>query len=675
MRRELLRRSATFVPLLACIAFLSAQAPRRAPVREYPIQAVPFYQVTVDDAFWAPRIERNRTVSIPHIMSENERTGRVANFEVAAGRREGTYQGKRFNDSDVYKTIEAAAYTLRTHPDAALQSKLERIVGLMANSQLPDGYLYPARTIFSDPPVAGIGPERWVNLNGSHELYNMGHLYEAALAWQAAAGKDDLMKVALRNIDLVAHDFGPAARKAVPGHEEVELALVKLFRATGNQRFFDLARFFLDQRGHPHDTQPYPADSAFAIYNDRPYMQDQAPLTEQTRAIGHAVRAMYVYSAMTDVAALAGDEAYGKALDLIWNDMVSRRMYVTGGIGSRGSNEGFGDDYELPNGQAYAETCASVGSDLWNERMFLLHGDAKYVDVLERVLYNGYLSGVSIAGDTFFYQNPLASSGDVERSSYFEVACCPSNLARLMAQMPGLIYAHKDDVLFVNLFVGSRAQVALAPGKVTVSEQTQYPWDGKVRVRVQPEKPMEFALYLRVPGWARNEPVPGDLYRFSERSGERPMLSLNGKAVPLDDSNIEAGAFGRGYARIRRRWMPGDVVELVLPMPVRRVLANDAVKADSQRAAIERGPLVYALEAVDNNGRTSNLVLPLHVILKHEFRPEMLGGIGVITGPGLALMEEGENPRKVQVTAIPYFAWANRYKGEMDVWVPYRIEN
>jgi len=661
-------RTVVALSLLVCAALVSGQAPATKAARDYPIRAVPFYDVSVDDSFWAPRLERNRSVSIPHIMRENERTGRIANFEKAAGLKKGDYEGRRFNDSDVYKTIEAASYALKAHPDPALEAQLARQVDLIARSQVPDGYLYPARTLGAKPPVPGIGPQRWVNLNGSHELYNVGHLYEAALAWQLATGRGDLMQVALKSAGLVDREFGPNARKAVPGHEEIELALIKMYRVTGDERYFALARFFLDQRGRPHDTQPYPADSPFAIYNDRPYMQDHLPVTEQTRAIGHAVRAMYLYSAMTDVAALEGDTPYRDAVDRIWTDMVSKRMYVTGGIGSRGVVEAFGDDYELPNKEAYTETCASVGNDLWNERMFLLHGDARYVDVLERVLYNGALSGVSATGDRFFYQNPLESAGDVERSEYFEVACCPSNLARLLGQMPGFIYAvgpdrtaGSGDILFVNLFIGGSARTTVASTPVTIAQQTQYPWDGRIRITVKPAKPAEFALHVRVPGWAREQPVPGDLYRFADRGSAEPRLSVNGQATAV---HLETG-----YARIRRRWSPGDVVELDLPMPVRRLIAHKSVAADRGRAAIQRGPVVYAVEAIDNGGRISNLSLPLSVVLRHEFRPSLLGGIGVVTGPGRAIDAKGA--RKVQVTAIPYFAWANRGKGEMAVWLPY----
>ncbi len=668
------RRAVVAVPLLVCTALVAGQSPAgRKPAREYAIQAVAFDDVTVDDEFWKPRLERNATVTMRHLMDENERTNRVANFERAAGLAKGEYEGKRFNDSDVYKTIEAAAYTLRVHPDPDLLARLYRIIGFIEHAQLPDGYLYPARTLGATPPVAGIGPQRWVNLNGSHELYNVGHLYEAAAAWQTCILSDRLMAVANKNFELVNREFGPDGRKAVPGHEEIELALIRLYRLTGDERYFNLARFFLDQRGRQHDTKPYPPEEKeFAdVYNDRAYMQDHLPVTEQTRATGHAVRAVYLYSAMTDVAALAGDADYAKAVDTIWTDMVSKRMYVTGGVGSIGKSEGFGDDYDLPNKDAYAETCASVGNDLWNQRMFLLHGDAKYVDVLERVLYNGFLVGVSNDGQKFFYQNPLEATADLpltdywkgERISYFNVACCPSNLARLMAQMPGLIYAHRDDQIFVNLFVGSRARVTLPFGRVAIAQQTRYPWDGKVKITVTPDKARDFELWVRIPGWAREEPVPSALYRYADRHGAAPTLSVTG-------SRSEPVTVENGYARIRRRWSPGDVVELNLPMPVRRVVANPAVKADRGRAAIERGPLVYAVESVDNDGNATNIVLPLSVVLKHELRPTLLGGLGVVTGPGV-VVEKDHSTRPVQVIAVPYFAWGNRGKGEMSVWLPY----
>ena len=418
---------------------------------DYPITPVPAAQVKLTDTFWAPKLETNRRVTIPHIMRENETTGRVDNFRKAARQMEGPYTGRRFNDTDVYKIVEAASLSLKAKPDPVLEKKVDDLIALIAASQEPDGYLYPARTIDPRNPAAGAGPERWIHENGSHELYNAGHLYEAAVAHFQSTGKKTLLNVAVRNADLVAATFGPSARHAVPGHEEIEVGLVKLFRATGNVKYLDTAKFFIDERGKPHpDMQDYPAGN-FAMYNERPYKQDQEPFVDQTRAVGHAVRAVYLYMGAADVAALTADARYTAALDRLWQDMTSKRMYLTGGIGARGTTESFGEDYELPNRRAYTETCASVGNLLWGHRMFLLHGDAKYLDVLEQVLYNGYLSGVSLSGDRFFYQNPLESAGRTDRVAYFDVACCPANLSRLMEQVPGLLYSTRGNDLFLNL--------------------------------------------------------------------------------------------------------------------------------------------------------------------------------------------------------------------------------
>ena len=642
-----------------------------AAVRESPIRPVPLTAVDVNDAFWSARMETNRTITIPHIMRQNEETGRVANFEKAAGSKEGAYEGRRFNDTDIYKIVEAASYSLARHPDPALDRQLDDLIALIEKAQEPDGYLFPARTIDPANPAPGVGPERWVNLNGSHELYNSGHLYEAAVAHYQATGKRSLLDVAVRNADLVASVFGPDGRHAIPGHEEIEVGLVKLYRATGNARYLATAKFFIDQRGHAHDIEPY-GEGPFAMYNERGYKQDHEPLVDQRRAVGHAVRAMYLYMSATDIAALEGDAAYAGALDRLWTDMTSKRMYVTGGIGARGTTESFGEDYELPNLRAYTETCAAVGATLWGHRMFLLHGDARYLDVLERTLLNGALSGVSLAGDTFFYQNPLASTGRAERRAYFDVACCPANISRLIAQLPGLVYATRPaggapdraaDV-FVNLYVGSRATVDLAGTAIRFAQNTRYPWDGIVAIAVDPPAPTRFTLNLRIPGWAQGDAIGTDLYRFSDSVGagfSRPdsgiALAINGDPVPLDLQN--------GFARITREWAPGDSVRLELPMPVRRVLAHEGVADDVGRSAIQRGPLVYAAEGVDNGGAVEGLVLPLDAPLDHAWRADVVGGVEIVTGTAL------ESGKPTPFTAVPYYAWANRGPGEMAVWIRY----
>jgi len=625
---------------------------------DYPITPVLASQVKLTDTFWAPKLETNRRVTIPHIMRENEASGRVDNFRKAARQMPGPYVGRRFNDTDIYKVVEAASYALKAKPDPLLEKKVDDLVALVAASQEPDGYLFPARTIDPKNPAAGVGPERWVFENGSHELYNSGHLYEAAVAHFQSTGKKTLLDVAIRNADLVVSTFGPKGRQAVPGHEVIEVGLVKMFRVTGNRKYLDTAKFFIDGRGKPHpDMQDYPA-GPFAMYNERPYKQDQEPFVDQTRAVGHAVRAVYLYMGAADVAALTSDAAYTAALDRLWQDMTSKRMYLTGGIGARGTTESFGEDYELPNRRAYTETCASVGNHLWGHRMFLLHGDARYLDVLEQVLYNGYLSGVSLSGDRFFYQNPLESTGRTDRSAYFDVACCPANLARLMAQVPGLLYSTRGNDVFANLYAASAATVKTPAGDVGLKEETKYPWDGLVTFTVDVAKPRAFALNLRVPAWTRlppqagyggaSAPVPGGLYQFTEPIADSVRVTVNGKAMPLKAD--------RGFATVSRTWKRGDVVRLDLPMPARRVTSDPRIADNVGKMAVQRGPIVYALEGIDNGGKVLDTSLT-EAPLTHEFRPALLGGVEVVkSGP---------------LTFVPYYAWNNRGVGEMAVWISF----
>ncbi|HVD92631.1 MAG TPA: beta-L-arabinofuranosidase domain-containing protein [Vicinamibacterales bacterium] len=620
---------------------------------DYPITPVPASQVTLTGGFWAPRLDTNRRVTIPHIMRENETTGRVDNFRKAAHQVDGAYTGRRFNDTDVYKILEAASLSLKAKPDPALEKKVDDLIALIAAAQEPDGYLFPARTIDPKNPAPGVGPERWALENGSHELYNAGHLYEAAVAHFASTGKRTLLDVAVRNADLVAATFGPNGRHAVPGHEEIEVGLVKLFRVTGDRKYLDTAKFFIDERGKPHpDMQNYP-DGPFAMYNERPYKQDQEPFVDQTRAVGHAVRAVYLYMGAADVSALTSDKAYGAALDRLWEDMASKRMYLTGGIGARGTTESFGEDYELPNRRAYTETCASVGSLLWGHRMFLLRGDAKYLDVLEQVLYNGYLSGVSLSGDRFFYQNPLESAGRTDRSAYFDVACCPANLARAMEQIPGLLYSTRGSDLFVNLYAASTASIATPAGPLRVKEATRYPWDGVVSLTIDVDKPRAFAVNLRAPSWmaTTGAAVPGDLYRFADKSTLAARLTVNGRPAPLKLS--------KGFVTVSRTWKKGDVVRLDMPMPVRRIVADARVSDDVGKVAIQRGPIVYALEGIDNGGTALDKTLT-NAPMSHEYRPTLLGGVEIVRGRGT----------QSDLTFIPYYAWDNRGAGEMAVWVP-----
>ena len=625
-----------------------------------------FTRVKVQDVFWLPKMETNRTATLPFIMQQNEKAGAVDNFRKGARLKQGPYVGRRFADTDVYKLIEGASYSLLLHPDPALKAQLDELIKLIGAVQEPDGYLFPARTIDPKNPAPGVGPERWYYLRGSHELYNSGHMFEAAVAHFQATGERSFLDIAVKNADLLVNTFGPERRRDMPGHEEVEIGLAKLFRATGNQKYLDLARFFIDQRGRPHDGNLYPADSNFALYNGKEYMQDHKPVLEQDKAVGHAVRAMYLYAGMADVAALGGHPEYIKAMDSLWEDVVARKMYLTGGVGARGTSEAFGESYELPNASAYTETCAAVGNALWNHRLFLLHGDARYVDVLERIMYNGLISGVALDGKSFFYQNPLQASGKAGRSEWFSVACCPPNLARFLASVPGYVYAVKDDALYVNLFMANTAAVTVQGRPVTVRQETRYPWDGAVRIAVDPATAGEFTVQVRIPGWARNQAVPTDLYRFHDQSKEMPALKINGAPVSL--------TLNKGYGSIRRTWKKGDVVELSLPMPVRRVLAHDGVKEDAGKAALQRGPIVFCVEGPDNGGRVLNIALPDAAQLNAEFHPELLAGVTVIKGKGVVLERDASGKVMSQTErdflAIPYYAWANRGRSEMAVWLP-----
>lgn len=673
-----MRSPARFSGLTALILVLAlilpgcrgrSAAPRgpAAPAQDYPIRPVPFTEVTLTDSFWAPRLETNRTVSVPYALRMNKETGRVDNFRKAAHLMTGPTKGRRFNDSDIYKAMEAAAYTLRLHPDPALEKKLDELVALIAQAQEPDGYLYTTRTADPAHPAAGAGAERWSNLRISHELYNVGHMYEAAVAHFQATGKRSFLDIAEKNAALLLRTFGsgPGRRRGFPGHQEIEIGLAKLYRATGNHAYLDLAKFFLDERGHYFGGERHAPDDPFAVYDSDEYMQNHKPVLEQDQAVGHAVRAMYMYSGMADVAALGGYPEYVTAIDRLWLDVAGRKQYLTGGVGARSGSEAFGEAYELPNAEAYTETCAAIGNALWNFRLFLLHGESKDMDVFERVLYNGLLSGVSLSGDRFFYQNPLESAGGYERSPWFEVACCPPNMTRFLPSLPGYVYATKNDVVFVNLFIAGSGRVSLPGRAIVLTQETRYPWDGIIALTVAPNQPGPFELAVRIPGWARGQAMPTDLYRFLDSADGEPALKVNGQALALEVRD--------GYARIRRDWKSGDVVELVLPMPVRRVVAHDLVAEDAGRVAIQRGPVLFAVEGVDNDNRVFDLVLPDAAPLAAEFRRDMLNGVAAISGSALVLSKDAAG-KTVETArpflAVPYYAWANRGAGQMLVWLP-----
>ena len=624
---------------------------------DYPIQPVPFTAVKLTDNFWAPRIKKNASVTIPIAFGYCESTGRVKNFEIAAGRDTGKFQTiYPFDDSDVYKIIEGASYSLQTFPDPKLEVYLDTLINKIGKAQEPDGYLYTNRTIAEKHGGRGLhewaGKNRWeMDSILSHELYNLGHLYEAAVAHYQATGKRTLLDIALKSADLVNKDFGYDKVKVYPGHQVIEMGLVKLYRVTGEKKYLDLARFFLDIRG--------PKGQSYNQANLKP--------VDQTEAVGHSVRATYMYSGMADIAAIENDPAYLKAITRIWGDLVNGKMYLTGGIGASGGNEGFAEPFLLPNITAYCETCASIGDIFFNHRLFLLHGQSKYIDILEKTLYNSMLSGVSLSADRFFYPNPLESSGHQSRQAWFGCACCPSNVARFVPAIPGYIYAVTDKELYVNLFISNDANISLGKRKVNISQKANFPWDGKVEITVNPQTNSRFNLKIRIPGWARNEAIPGGLYKFTDNDTEPIKLSINGKASDIQTEE--------GYAVVSREWKRGDKIEIEFPMPVRKVIADERVKEDNEKIAFQRGPLIYCAEWPESNsGNVLDLVVKKDAAVTTEFEPSLLNGIQVIKTSGFETKKTldgkvemlGEEPVKL----IPYALWNNRGAGQMRVWFP-----
>lgn len=626
---------------------------------DYSIQPVAFAAVRVDDGFWTPRLETNRQTTVWYDLKKCEETGRIDNFAKAGGLKPGKFRGEPWDDSDVYKVMQGAAATLATHPDPKLDAYLDDLIASIAAAQEPDGYLYTARTLNSGHRRAG--QHRWLNERGaespgddSHELYNLGHLYEAAAVHYQATGKTNLLHIARRSADLVANTWGKGKLEIPPGHQEIELALVRLYRVTRDEKYLNLAKFLLDCRGNGRYTIP-------PGHFDAHYYSDHKPLVEQTEAVGHCVRSTYMYSAMADVAALKCDAAYARAVDAIWEGVVGRKLYLTGGIGADHTTEGFAPDYLLPN-DSYNETCAAIGNALWNERMFLLHGDAKYADVLERIIYNGFLSGVALTGDKFFYPNPLVcdgkhkfNQGSMERAPWFGCSCCPVNDVRFIPEIASYIYATRGDELFVNLFIGGDAKATIAGTNVKLTQQTRYPWVGEVALKIEPAAAKKFTLNVRIPGWARNEPLPGDLYRYDDGLKPQVKLAVNGQVVKYK--------LVKGYAQISRKWQAGDMVTLNLEMPVRRVVANPKVNALTNCVALERGPLVYCAEGADNDGKVLDRTLTGKETFTTENRPDLLGGI-------VTVKATGTNAGVAPLTFIPYYAWCHRGPNEMRVWLP-----
>ena len=666
-----------------CLAtLLSGQAVAQS---GYPYTQVPFTSVKIaPNTFWGDRIKAAREVTIPLAFSKCESEHRYKNFEMAAYTLQhpghaglqtkewdvSKFMGFSFDDTDVYKTIEGASYVLQTYPDAKLKAYVDSVLDVVGAAQEPDGYLYTARTINPEHPHQWSGKKRWeVEEILSHELYNLGHMVDAACAHYQATGSDKFLNIAKRYADCVIREVGPKAGQAcvVPGHQIAEMALARLYVLTGEKKYLDEAKFLLDYRGKTGRKDLY--------------SQSDKPVVEQKEAWGHAVRAGYMYASMADVAALTGDEDYIKAIDAIYNNIVSRKYYLTGGVGARHAGEAFGADYELPNLTAYNETCAAISMVYLFERMFLLHGDAKYIDCLERTLYNGVISGMSVDGGKFFYPNPLSSDGHyrfnadntMTRQPWFGCACCPSNLCRFIPSMPGYIYGVRDNNLYVNLFAANTATIAVGGKKVTLEQSTQYPWEGDIAIKVLQNKAKAFNMMVRIPGWAQNQVVPSDLYSFSDDILAGYEVTVNGQAVKCGLQN--------GYLVINRNWKKGDVVRVHLDMPVRTVVANHRVSDDRGRIAVERGPLVYCAEWADNAG-----INPHHLLLARQpqFDVQPAYSIQNTEGNGnsfnvaaikanaqeAAVDADGRLVSKdVKVTLIPYYAWNHRGAGKMDVWL------
>ena len=620
----------------------------------YPIDPVPFTSVKVTDNFWGQRLQASREVTIPLAFSKCEETGRYENF-VKAAHPSDTYkvEGFSFDDTDVYKTIEGASYSLQTYPDKKLQKYIDSVLVIVAGAQEPDGYLYTARTMNPKHPHNWAGKERWVAVeNLSHEFYNLGHMIEGAVAHYQATGKRNFLDIAIKYADCVCREIGngPQQKKYVPGHQIAEMALVKLYMVTGDKKYLDQAKFFLDTRGYTSRKDAY--------------SQAHKPVVEQDEAVGHAVRAVYMYSGMADVAAITGDSSYIKAIDKIWDNIVSKKIYITGGIGAHHAGEAFGNNYELPNLSAYCETCAAIGNVYMNYRLFLLHGDAKYFDVLERTLYNGLISGVSLDGGSFSSPNPLSSNGKYSRKPWFGCACCPSNVSRFIPSLPGYVYAVKNDQVYVNLYLSNKAELKVDKKKILLEQETGYPWNGDIRLKIT-QGNQDFTMKLRIPGWVRGNVLPGDLYSYADNQKPAYQVSVNGQTVESDVND--------GYLSIARKWKKGDVVEVHFDMIPRIVKANPKVEADHGRVAVERGPIVYCAEWPDNRFNVHSILLNQHPQFKVTDKPELLYGIRQITTDAQALSYDKAGKlvtKDVELTLIPYYAWAHRGEGDMEVWLP-----
>ena len=653
-----------FIFLLLTIILLGC-GKKQTLYHDYPITATDIKNVVLNDSFWLPKIKTIQDTTILYAFEKCNKEGRMESFLIAGGKKKGKVRGKMpFDDTDLYKIIEGASYSLISNPNKALDAYLDSIISIIKIGQEPDGYITTWFTINRQhPPAPWVKPskKRWENEISSHELYNSGHLFEAASAHYLATGKRNFLNIALKNADLLVANFGPGKLYSPPGHEIVETGLVKLYRITKETKYLELAKFLLDQRGDSTSHKLYGA-----------YNQDHLPVTKQDEVVGHAVRGVYMYAGMTDIAAIYGDSAYLKAVYKLWDNMVNKKMYITGGVGSRHEGEAFGDNYELPNLTAYNETCAAIGSVYWNHRLFLMTGDSKYYDIIERTLYNGLIAGISLDGNKFFYPNPLESDGKYEfnmgsciRQSWFDCSCCPTNLIRFIPSIPGLVYATNKDSLYINLFMSNNAHVSLNGNNVDINQQTNYPWKGQINIVVNPEKRKIFTIKLRLPGWAQNKAIPGNLYEYNDHNLDKATLKINGK----DEKFIVK----KGYVEIEKEWVKGDKIELQLPMEIRQVVTNEKVKENNNLVAFEYGPIVYCAEEIDNKNEFSQFLISPDAKLEIAKKNILLNNVNVIVG---SFNSDKNNKGKADsnITLVPYYLWSNRGIGKMKVWFSREIK-
>lgn len=644
--------------IIGCMLFgfganASNQLPKYLLRAKAPITEVPFTNVHLNDVFWSPRIEINRTVSIPSAFRECENNGRFDNFAIAAGLKKGEHRGDfSFDDTDPYKVIEGASYSLAVHYDKKLDHYLDSVISIIAAAQESDGYLTTCVTNKCYRLSGWWGTHKWEKIN-SHELYNSGHMIESAIAHYKATGKRTFLNVAIKNANLICKTFGPKEGQIhrPSGHPIVEMALCKLYKVTGTRQYLDMAKYFVEETGRGTD--------GHALSE---YSQDHKPILQQDEIVGHAVRAGYLFSGVADVASLTNDTAYFHALERIWENMAGKKLYITGGIGSRAEGEGFGPNYELNNMTAYSETCASIANVYWNYRMFLATGESKYVDIYERALYNGVLSGVSLSGDKFFYDNPLESMGQHQRQAWFGCACCPGNVTRFIASVPQYQYASQGSDIFVNLYIQGKGNV----NGTEMLQETDYPWNGNIKITVNPKNNAKFNIRLRIPSWAKSKPVATNLYSFAD-SAKQYTLKVNGKEIKAYITD--------GYAVVNKKWKKGDVIELSLPMNVRRVKANDNVEDDRGKYALERGPIVYCLEGKDQKDSTVfNKVITASTEINANYDSVKLNGIVELSGKAEEIEQDG-TVENTTFHAIPYSTWNNRGADQMEVWIPYSPTN